>query len=571
MLAPRSVHRAIVAAALVAAVLPAPPRLVAKSADSAPPLPAPSGSVVTVSTTAALQAAVTSLTSNRTIVIAPGTYHLTSTLWINGSVANATIRGATNNRDDVVIVGRGMGVPDGNVPFGIWTGGGVTNLTIANLTIRDIYQHPIIFNAGTQSPRVYNVRVVNAGEQFLKSNPDGSGGGVNNGVVEYSVFEYTNTAPSYYTNGVDVLTGRDWIIRHNLFRRIRAPDGELAGPAILAWFGSSGTVAESNTFVDCQREISFGLVERSPNDHTGGVIRNNFVVRNAGMGGDVAIGVFDSPGTKVVHNTVLLRGQYPNAIEYRFPDTTGAAIVNNLADRGAQARDGGSATLQGNVWTAQASWFVDPLSADMHLQPGASLAIDRGVSTSDAPSDWDGDPRPGAAPDVGADERTAAAPPPAPSPPPPDPGPAPPAPEPPPPSPSPEPPPPTAPAPEPPPAPVAPDPPLAGSGVADPEDHPLRRRRAQSTSSGRVARGRAADEYDQYVEGSGEIRRHDVAIGMAIWVIQLGSRHFEITGGLEPMYQVDGMAVQFEGRVVSHRTPLLERGQVLELTTLTPR
>jgi hypothetical protein len=557
----------MVAAVVVAILLPAPPRLVAKSADSAPPLPAPSGSVVTVSTVAALQAAVGSLASNRTIVIAPGTYQLTSTLWINGTLSNVTIRGATNNRDDVVIVGRGMGVPDGSVPFGIWTGGNVTNVTIANLTIRDIYQHPIIFNAGTQSPRVYNVRLVNAGEQFLKSNPDGSGGGVDNGIVEYSVFEYTNTAPSYYTNGVDVLTGRDWIIRHNLFRRIRAPQGELAGPAILSWFGSSGTVADSNTFVDCQREMSFGLVERTPNDHTGGVISNNFVVRNAGMGGDVAIGVFDSPGTKVVHNTVLLRGQYPNAFEYRFPDTTNVAIVNNLADRGAQARDGGTATLLGNVWTAQASWFVDPLGGDMHLQPGASLAIDQGVATSDAPADWDGESRAGGAPDVGADERAAATPPtpspPAPSPP----GPAPPAPEPPPPPPSPEPPPSTPPAPEPP-APLAPDPPSAGSGGAGLDDQVQRRRPAQRTSSGRVARRRASDEL---VEGVGQIRRHEAAIGMPIWIIQVGTRSFEIRDGLDAVYQVEGMAVLFEGRVDRTRAAVLAHGQVLELITVVPR
>ncbi len=551
----------MVAAVVVAILLPAPPRPLAKSADSAPPLPAPSGSVVTVSTVAALQAAVASLTSNRTIVIAPGTYQLTSTLFINGTFGNVTIRGATNNRDDVVIVGRGMGVPDGSVPFGIWTGGNVTNLTIANLTIRDIYQHPIMFNAGTESPRVYNVRVVNAGEQFLKANPDGSGGGVDNGVVEYSVFEYTNTAPSDYTNAVDVHRGRDWIIRHNLFRRIRAPQGQLAGPAILMWNGSSGTRADGNTFVDCHREIAFGLIQRTPDDHTGGVISNNFIVRNAGMGGDVAIGVFDSPGTKVVHNTVLLRGQYPNAVEYRFPDTTGATILNNLGDRGAQARDGASGIVQGNVWTAQPGWFVDPLGADLHLQPGASLAIDQAVPTSDAPVDWDGDARTGGAPDVGADERTAAVPSPSPLPSPP--GPSPPAPPPPPP---PEPPPSTPPAPEPGP-PFGPAPPSTGAAGPDDDDHAPRRRASQSTSSGRVARRRAQDEF---VEGSGQIRSHEAAIGMPIWIIQVGTRYFEIRDGLDAVYQVDGMAVRFEGRVDPTRAAVFARGQVLELITVGP-
>jgi hypothetical protein len=372
---------------------------------AAPPLPGPSGNVVRVSSVAALQAAVQALSSNTTIVIAPGTYTLTSTLWVNGPLSNVTIRGESNRPDDAVLVGTGMGVPSGGVPHGIWSGNGVTGLTIANLTIRDVWQHPIIFNPGTESPRVYNVRLVNAGEQFIKASTDGSGDGVDDGIVEYSIFEYTDTAPTYYTNGVDVLAGRDWIVRHNLFRRLRAPQGQLAGPAILMWYASSGTIAEGNVFLDCQRDISFGLVERTPNDHSGGIIRNNVIVRTAGLSGDVAIGVFDSPGTTVLHNTVLMSGQYPNAIEYRFPHTTGVTIVNNLGDAGAQARDGGVAALSGNVWTAAANWFVQPAAGDLHLRSTATAAIDRGVPTSDAPRDWDNEIRPiGPAADVGADE-----------------------------------------------------------------------------------------------------------------------------------------------------------------------
>ena len=57
------------------------------------------------------------------------------------------------------------------VPFGIWTGNGVNGITIANVTIRDFYFHPIIFNAGTQAPHIYNVHLINAGEQFIKSIP----------------------------------------------------------------------------------------------------------------------------------------------------------------------------------------------------------------------------------------------------------------------------------------------------------------------------------------------------------------------------------------------------------------
>jgi hypothetical protein len=340
-----------------------------------PPLPAPSGNVVTVSTEPALRAAIQNLASNTTIVISPGTYTLTSTLYIGGSLTNVAVRGATNNREDVVLVGRGMSNSSyGAVPHGIWTGNGVNGVTIANLTIRDVYYHPVIFNAGTESPRLYNVRLLDAGEQFVKANPDGAGGGVDNGIVEYSVLEYTTTARGYYTNGVDVHTGQNWIVRHNLFRRIRAPQGQLAGPAILMWNSSSGSVAEGNTFVDCQREISFGLIEKTPNDHSGGVVRNNFITRATGMGGDVAIAVFDSPGTRVVHNSMLLNGQYGSPIEYRFPNTSGVLIVNNLLDGVVQARDGAGATVQGNVTSASASMFVAPTGGDLHLRDSATVA-----------------------------------------------------------------------------------------------------------------------------------------------------------------------------------------------------
>ncbi len=147
-------------------------------------LPAPSGNVVNVSTAAQLRSAVASIASDTTIVIAPGTYALSSPLSINGAFTNVGIRGASGNRDDVVLVGKGMSGPDdGGTPFGIWVGGDVRGVVIANLTIRDIYNHPIMLNAGTQSPLIHNVRLVNAGQQFIKANPDGAGGGVDNGIV----------------------------------------------------------------------------------------------------------------------------------------------------------------------------------------------------------------------------------------------------------------------------------------------------------------------------------------------------------------------------------------------------
>ena len=380
----------------------------ARPASPAPPLPAPTGTIVNVSTAAQLQAAVQNLASNTTVVLAPGTYTLTSTLWINGSYSNVAIRGSSNDPNATVIVGPGMtNASYGNVPYGIWTGGNVQGVLIANLTLRNFYYHAIIFNGVTQSPHVYNVHLLDTGEQLIKSNPDGAGGGVNNGIVEYSTIEYTTTSKDYYTNGVDVYTGSNWIIRHNLFRNIVAPAGQLAGPAVLAWAHSANTIAEGNTFINCARGISFGLQDVSGFDHSGGVIRNNMFYRASNQPGDVGIAVFDSPNTLVENNTVFVSGTYGTPIEYRFANTTGVVIKNNLLDGIVFARDGATGTVADNL-AASAGMFVNAAAGDLHLSPSATSAIDAGQTLASVTDDWDGQIRPaGVAYDVGADEYAA--------------------------------------------------------------------------------------------------------------------------------------------------------------------
>jgi hypothetical protein len=380
----------------------------AKPARPAPILPPPTGTVINVSTEAQLQAAVNAIASNVTIVLAPGTYHLTRSLYLNGgygALSNIGIRGATGNADDVVIVGPGMANPSyGDAPFGIWTGYGVDGITIANLTIRDFYYHPIIFNGGTDRPHVYNVHLIDAGQQFLKSNPNDAGIGASEGIVEYSVFEFTTTARDGYPKAIDVHGGANWRIRNNLFRNLQAPAGQEIGPAVLVWRGSSNTITEGNTFLNCGRGILYGGEDAPALGHSGGIIRNNFFYRSADQYGDVGIQVADSPNTQVVNNTVLLSGTYRAAIEYRFPDATGLLIANNLTDAALWARDGAAATLMANVVDATPAMFVNAGAGDLHLQTSAATAIDQGITLPGVDDDWDGQLRGSTAADIGADE-----------------------------------------------------------------------------------------------------------------------------------------------------------------------
>lgn len=378
-----------------------------------PPLPAPTGRIVNVATVAELQAAVNDLTAGTTILVADGTYDLTNTLNLRG-VNNVTLRSASGQRDQVILRGRGMDNADyGAVPhvLAIYD---ANQVTIADLTLRDAYFHNIQIHgeAGPQAVRLYNLHLVDAGEQIVKGSTSGPPGPyADGGQVECSLIEYSDRARSAYTNGVDVLAGANWVIRDNVFRNIRAPVGELAGPALLFWRNSRNTLVERNLFIECDRAIALGLAPPDENardgektyDHQGGIIRNNMIYRSGP--GDVGITVNYARDFAIDHNTVIQNNTFPDgAIEYRYAASSGA-IRYNLTDGPLWQRDGASANLVGNRLDAQPGWFVNPTAGDLHLLAAADAAIDQASALTTITDDFDGQPRPqGNAPDIGADE-----------------------------------------------------------------------------------------------------------------------------------------------------------------------
>ena len=376
----------------------------------APPLPPPSGPVVNVSTVAGLQAAVNALVSGTTIVIAPGTYRLTQTLRIRNGVVNVGVRGATGNRDDVVILGNGMNTPGVDIALKVEN---AQDVLIANLSIGEVFNHPIQLQGemGAERVRMYNLRLFDAGQQFVKSTVDfNNPNGVDDSIVEYSLIEFTSIGPpDGYTEGIDVHHGDNWIIRYNLIRNLRVPPGAtfVNRPAVLMWSGSENSIVHSNVIINCERGIIFGQNPQPgfAHSHVGGMIYNNFIYRTDPVNADSGITVWDSPGTKVFHNTVIQNGTYPIAIEYRFPSTTGVEIVNNLTDGWIIDRDGATGSVYSNFTGATSSYFVNPAIADLHLTPAATQAIDLGVYLPLVLTDWDGETRPaGAGSDIGADE-----------------------------------------------------------------------------------------------------------------------------------------------------------------------
>jgi hypothetical protein len=217
--------------------------------------------------------------------------------------------------------------------------------------------------------------------------------------LEYSA----GIGPQWYIGGVDAHNVRNWIVRHNIFKAIRSPSGDVAEFTIHFWSGSADTLVEGNTIINCDRAIGLGLGDRG---HQRGIVRNNMIYHNAVEGfADVAIAVESAPDAQVYNNTIYQEHGYPNAIEYRFTATTGVLIANNLTNKAISGRDGATGSLSHNVTNAQASWFVDSTAGDLHLKSILRTVVDQGRIISGLTSDFDGDPRPqGAAIDIGADE-----------------------------------------------------------------------------------------------------------------------------------------------------------------------
>jgi len=351
--------------------------LACQDAPALPPVD-PSANVVNVSNEVQLQAAMSVLTDNTVLLLEPGTYQLTKTLWVHRD--NITIRGNSNRCDEVILRGNGMDNAAGDsVPHGVWSNR--ANLKVQNMTIRDVYNDGVIVNGGGSSPEIYNVRMIDNGEQFVKVNALGFGNGVDNGLLAYSVMVYTDGPPKtdhgggiHYTNGISLHGGDNWVIRNNRFENFHAPDGSPneTTPAVLTWNGAKNTITENNVFVDVDRAIAYGLLDRA-GDHEGGIIRNNMIVMTPGLysaarrsRSDGSILVWESANTEVYHNTIINNGNQTNSIQLRF-NSNGSKIRNNLMDAPIRDRSSNSFQQSNNVITSSQTIFRNVPIGDLRL------------------------------------------------------------------------------------------------------------------------------------------------------------------------------------------------------------
>lgn len=370
----------------------------------------------------ALRGLIQSAVPGTVFLLEPGVYPISETLQMN--TPGIGIASTTGRREDVIL--------DGNYNSGSVIEVSAKNVTIANLTIRKSYHHLIHFVDNGIGGRVYNVKLEDARQQFVKSSSVTTAS--DNVEVACSEFQLTNSGRPHvdsdssdcYTGGIDAHRSRGWWVRDNQFRDIYCTNGGLAEHAVHFWNSSRDSLVERNIILNCARGIGFGLgqtresVGRTYSDypnvgvtattyigHIGGVIRGNLIIANTQNRFDTGIGLEQAQGALVHHNTIVSTDASTfAALDIRFANSD-PEVVNNLVYPKVFNRDGGSAktyimnvSVEPGFFMADDKWLLrlDPENPDVKTK-----IRDQGVVVLGSEIDLDGEDR-DAKPDPGADE-----------------------------------------------------------------------------------------------------------------------------------------------------------------------
>ncbi len=396
-----------------------------------PPLPASSGTEVRIGPDRAdeLPGIARDAAPGTTILLEDGTYTFSAgdeaSRRLQLRAEGVTLRSASNDAEAVII--------DGEYATNEMITIHASNVTVAHLTITRAVDHPVHvspIDGDVTGTLLYGLRIIDGGEQFVKINPNGERTAwVDDGRVECSLFRMTEDGRPHverdpggcYTGGVDAHGARGWVVRNNRFEDIYCAGEGLAEHAVHFWSASRDTVVENNTILGCARGIGFGLVESGATrdyaddpypgvgyvGHYDGIIRNNVIFADHPYY-DTGIELAQARGVRAHHNTVWSTAAatgFFSSIDYRFGNTV-AEIRNNVTRR-ITVRNGASGTVDHNLEGVGAGLFADAAGLDFHLAPGATDAIDQGVTVEGAGVDMDAETHDaGSAPDIGADEVT---------------------------------------------------------------------------------------------------------------------------------------------------------------------
>lgn len=356
------------------------PYFVQTTQKNCSPLPPPTGKVVKVDNVSQLQQALKKVSPNTTITLSDGTYKLDG-LCLIMNVPGTVLRSISGNRDAVII--------DGEYKTNELIQITASNITVADVTLRRAYHHPIHImptkNSNTLNTLIYNVHIVDPGEQAIKINPISSGYYTDSGVIACSHIELTNEGRSKirdncYTGGIDAHRSAGWVVRDNLIEGFWCQKG-ISEHAVHFWGSSSDTIVERNVLVNNARGVGFGMATTGtsrvpPNngcpettdyiDHFGGIIKNNFIYANSKAlfnsksGFDTGISIWQACRPRVFRNIVYSANPLRSfsSIEWRYP-LTNAEIADNMVNTKMLERDGANAAKSGNIENVESACFVD--------------------------------------------------------------------------------------------------------------------------------------------------------------------------------------------------------------------
>ncbi|MCS3920889.1 right-handed parallel beta-helix repeat-containing protein [Fervidibacter sacchari] len=377
----------------------------------APPLPAPKGEVLRVSSVSELFEAVEKAKPGATILIADGHYFLPRRLEIRKD--GLTLRGESGRPEKVILDG-------GKHQLGeLIAVTGCSDVTIAHLTVQNVRWNGIKLDTDTGVHRVtiYNCIIRNVWQRGVKGvrvppnvpRPTGC-------KVQFCIFvndrpktfdddptDNPQTFNGNYIGGIDVMFAQGWVISDNVFVGIQGRTHEGRG-AIFLWHDSRDCIVERNIIIDCDVGIALGNSWKPPDIDvhcTRVIVRNNFIVRcpESGIVADY------TRDCLIAHNTIHDPANKLGRLIRLVHDNEGLRVVNNLLSGPPIKNESPSKMLLlNNLAVPDYSFaFADAKSGNLRLTAKAFEAIDKAIPLPEVTSDIDGKPR-GPKPDIGAHE-----------------------------------------------------------------------------------------------------------------------------------------------------------------------
>jgi hypothetical protein len=279
-----------------------------------------------------------------TIMLNDGLYYLNKTIVIKTD--HISLKSISSDPEKVILEGNGMKATKG-----------VNNLldirgryvTITGMTLQNAGNHLIQLRGENDADhfKMNNCILRDSFEQLFKVTSKKEGiPSADFGVIKNTLFEYSaGIGPQFYIGGIDLHSGKNWLIENNTFRNIASPSKKVAEHAIHIWKNSADNIVKDNLIINCDRGIGFGLTDQWFRRNQGGEISGNIIIHhdNGHPFADVGIGLETSPGTKIYNNTIYMLHDYPNAIEYRYKETVNVYIKNNFTNKSITSRDGAQA------------------------------------------------------------------------------------------------------------------------------------------------------------------------------------------------------------------------------------